>query len=101
MAGQIIEVNTSTLKSDVSEIAGELQGISGDATKLEGVLSQLVSMWDGPAKQAFYAAVKDDLGRLRELVKAMQNLTAKTGQAREEYDKCENAVSQIVSSIKV
>ncbi|NBI65374.1 hypothetical protein D1646_00835 [Pseudoflavonifractor sp. 60] len=101
MAGQIIEVNTSTLRSDVSEIASELLGIKSDADKLEGVLGQLESMWDGYAKQAFSAAVRDDLSRLRDLVKAMQSLTTKTGQAREEYDKCENTVSQIVSSIKV
>lgn len=101
MASQIIEVNTNTLKADVSEIAAELTGIRGDADKLEGVLGQLESMWDGNAKQAFSAAVRDDLTRLRELVKAMQDLTGKTGQAREEYDRCENAVEQIISSIRV
>lgn len=101
MADQMIEVNTNTLKHDVSEIGEELQGISNDAVKLENVLTQLEGMWDGPAKQAFSAAVRDDLGRLRELVKLMQNLTGKTGEAREEYDKCESAVAQIISSLKV
>lgn len=101
MAGQIIEVNTNTLKADVSAIAEELRGISADDEKLRVILSQLGSMWDGPAKQAFELAVQDDLNRLRDLVKALNGLTSKTGQAREEYDRCENAVSQIVSSIKV
>lgn len=101
MAANIIEVNTNTLKGDVSDIDRELKGILHEANNLEGLLSQLETMWEGPAKQAFFAAVRDDLGRLRELVKAMQTLTGKTGEAREEYDKCENIVAQIVSSIKV
>ncbi len=101
MANQIIEVNTGTLKNDVSSIEEELQGAAKGAERLETVLTQLEGMWDGPAKQAFAAAVRDDLGRLRELVKAMQTLTEKTGEAREEYDKCEIAVEQVVSSIKV
>lgn len=101
MANQIIEVDTGTLKNDVSEIGEELQGVVNGAGKLETVLTQLEGMWDGPAKQAFSAAVRDDLNRLRDLAKAMQALTEKTGAAREEYDKCETAVTQVVQSIKV
>lgn len=101
MAGKLIEVNTNTLKSDVSEIDGELRAILQCAEKLASTLSQLEGMWDGNAKQAFSSAVRDDLNRLKELVKAMQNLTGKTGTAREEYDRCENAVSQIIASIRV
>lgn len=101
MAEKLIEVNTNILRGDVAEIDGELRSISSSASKLESVLSQLEGMWDGNAKQAFSAAVRSDLGRLRELVAAMRDLTAKTGTAREEYDKCESAVLQIVSAIKV
>lgn len=101
MAEKLIEVNTNILRGDVAEIDGELRSISSSAGKLESVLSQLESMWDGNAKQAFSTAVRSDLGRLRELVAAMRDLTAKTGTAREEYDKCESAVLQIVSAIKV
>lgn len=101
MAGKLIEVNTNTLKADVSEIDDELRAILQCAEKLVATLSQLESMWDGNAKQAFSLAVKDDLNRLKELVKAMQNLTGKTGEAREEYDRCESAVAQIIASIRV
>lgn len=101
MAGKLIEVNTNTLKANVSEIDGELHAILQCAEKLADILSQLESMWDGNAKQAFSLAVKDDLNRLQELVKAMQNLTDKTGEAREEYDRCESTVAQIIASIRV
>lgn len=101
MAGKLIEVNTNILKADVSEIENELQSVLQCAGNLEATLSQLEGMWDGNAKQAFSVAVKDDIDRLKDLVKAMQNLTGKTGTAREEYDRCENSVAQIISSIRV
>lgn len=101
MAATVIEVDTGVLRSDVSVIHEELSGIGKDADKLESILGQLESMWEGEAKQAFSTAVRDDLGRLRELVKAMNTLTDKTSEARSEYDKCEGAVGQIVSSIRV
>lgn len=101
MASNLIEVNTNSLKGDVDEIAVELEQISRDADTLRGLLAHLETMWDGNAKQAFSAAVWDDLERLGVLVQAMKQLTSRTSDARAEYDKCENAVAQIVSSIKV
>ena len=101
MASNIIEVNTNSLKGDVEEIAAELKALSNDADQLLNLLGQLEAMWEGPAKRAFSAAVQDDVGRLRALIQAMQTLTNKTSDARAEYDKCESAVYQIVTSIKV
>ena len=101
MAGKLIEVNTNTLKADISEIENELRAILQCAEKLSATLGQLEGMWDGNAKQSFSLAVRDDLNRLKDLVKAMQNLTSKTGTAREEYDRCESTVSQIIASIRV
>lgn len=101
MAGKLIEVNTNILKADVSEIENELRGVLQCAGNLETALSQLEGMWDGNAKQAFSLAVRDDIDRLKELVRAMQDLTGKTGTAREEYDRCENSIAQIIASIRV
>lgn len=101
MAVRKFDVNTGTLKTDVSTIEEEIKGINSGADKLEQALHQLETMWDGSSKQAFSAAVNDDLRKLRELSKALTNFTAKTSEARQEYDKCENAVAQVISSIKV
>lgn len=97
----MIEVNTAVLKSDVASIEDEIRKITTAADRLLQTLHELEGMWDGNAKQAFSAAVNSDIAQLRELLKAMQNFTRKTSEAREEYDKCENAVAQIVESIRV
>jgi len=101
MAGRTIEVDTSILKADVSEIEGEIRSINDGATQLENILRQLEGMWEGDAKMAFSNAVNDDLRRLRELSKAIGKFTRETGEACQEYVRCENTVSQIVASIRV
>ena len=101
MAKTVIEVNTGTLRTDVTNIQGEIRSLRSEAGKLRSAADQLSGMWDGPAKQAFMSAVKDDLGRLDALIQAMEKFTVQTSDAREEYDKCENAVSGIISAIRV
>lgn len=101
MSAKNIEVNTGVLRNDVDVITAELEKVLRNADQLSAILGELEGMWEGNAKQAFSGAVRDDLGRLKELVKAIQDLTQRTSDVRQEYDKCENAVSQIVSSIRV
>lgn len=101
MASRLIEVNTSTLRSDVSAVQEEISKLKACDERMRAALSSLQRMWEGNSAVAFHAAVTDDLRRMSELVKAIQSLTDRTGTAREEYDKCESAVSQIVSSLRV
>lgn len=101
MAGKIIEVNTSTLKNDVSTIFSELTGISNDIRQLQDTTARLSTMWDGSAKTAFISAVNDDIQRLEELIGVMKKFSDKVDTSRKEYEKCENVVSNIIASIKV
>lgn len=101
MASRPIAVNTNTLRSDVSSIEEELKGLRDCCESLEAALATLLTKWEGNSARAFDQAVRDDVRRLRELEKAVRSLTTRTGTARTEYDKCENMVSQIVSSIRV
>ncbi len=101
MAGTVIEVNTSTLRNDVSRINTEISGLKKDVRQLRTTAQQLSAMWEGVAKTAFVAAVNDDIGRLEELINAIDKFTGKTDTTRSEYEKCENAVSSIIASIKV
>ena len=101
MAATVIEVNTSTLRNDITRIDTEISGLKKDVKQLRATAQQLSTMWDGNAKTAFVAAVNDDIRRLEELINAMDKFTGKTDDARSEYEKCENAVSGIVASIKV
>lgn len=101
MAGTIIEVNTSTLRNDISSIETEISSLKKDVERLRNSLSQLSTMWDGKAKVSFVASVNDDIGRLSELIDAINKFTDKTDSVRADYEKCEIAVANMVASIKV
>ena len=98
---QLLEVNTGTLRNDVNEIQGELRGIRSEMSNLRSAASSLGSTWEGDAKNAFMEALQDDMNRLETLVSAIEKFTSKTEESRVAYEKCENSVSQAVSSIKV
>ena len=101
MAVSKIEVNTNTLRSDVERVRTELKGLKVDMRKLSEVSTQLNSMWEGEAKQAFIMAVQDDIRRLSELIAALEKFTTSTDTARGNYDTCEKNVSSIISSLRV
>ena len=96
-----IEVNTSTLRNDISAINAEIKGLRNDVSRLKSTASQLSAMWDGNAKTAFITAVNNDIQRLEDLINMIGKFTDKTDNSRSEYEKCENAVASIVSSIRV
>lgn len=101
MAVTKIEVNTSTLKGDVDKFRTELNGLKDDVTKLRETSNSLSTMWDGIAKQATVAAVANDIGKLEQLIKVMEDFTNATDTARSNYDRCEQNVGSIVASLKV
>ena len=101
MAASVIQVNTSSLKSDVSAIDRELSGLREDVKQLRATANQLSSMWDGTAKAAFMSALADDISRLEELTGALDKFTRRNDTSRSNYDKCESAVGTIVKAIKV
>ena len=98
---KLLEVNTGTLRNDVNEIQGELRGIRTEMSNLRGAASSLGNTWEGDAKTAFMEALQDDMNRLESLVNAIGKFTDKTEESRIAYEKCENSVSQAVSSMKV
>ena len=101
MANTKIEVNTVSLKGDVTSIEGEIRSLRKAAENLRSTSSQLDSMWEGEAKVKFQAAVRDDLNKLESLISAVEKFTRQTDSSRTEYERCENAVAQIIASIKV
>ena len=101
MAGRSIEVNTNTLKSDLSVIEEEIRGINRGADQLEQTLHALESMWEGPGQGALPPPVKHDIPRPPELSRLLESFTQTTGEVRQEYDACENEIAQLITSIRV
>lgn len=101
MAENIIAVDTAILKTDVDSITAEIKGLRAVRQKIDSEVQQSGAMWDGTAKQAFMAAVQSDLAILDEITFSLTDLTGGTDDARTDYEKCEQSVSDIVSSIRI
>ena len=101
MANSIIEINTNTLRSDISSIEADIVSLRSEAAKLRDGANYLGSTWDGPAKEAFMAQFLGDVDSLERLIDVMFKFTQQTDESRVAYENCENEVGQMIASIQV
>ena len=97
----LIKVNTSRLRTDVSDIRGHLKGIKKEIQDLRRHNAALDAMWAGPSSEAFKTAFESDIASLEQIVESLTSLNEYEDNARIEYDKCENKVADLVNQIKV
>lgn len=97
----IIEVNTGTLKIDINDLQGEIGALRHEIQRLREEAASLGNTWEGEAKAAFMGALADDIGKLEMLIADIEKYTRQTDNARNEYEKCENSVAQLISAIRV
>lgn len=101
MATKTIEVNTTSLRNDILSLDQEIAGLKKNMQALRSAAAQLSTSWDGSAKEAFIRAVQNDIGMLEQLIGAIEQFNDKVDASRTEYDRCENAVSGLIASIRV
>ena len=97
----IIEVNINTLNSDIGNMQSELNGLRSEMKKAFTAVAELDRMWNGPANDAFNKAFQDDNQSMEEMCKIVDRLIEYMTNAREEYRKCENAVSAEIDAIRI
>lgn len=96
-----IAVDTGILVSDIENLQEQLNLIKGDLDKMYDSVNLLDSMWDGPSNEAFVAHFRQDKEDMSSLCNTVQELINCLSFARQEYDRCENEVNGIVSSIPI
>ena len=97
----IIEINLSSLDSDIEAMTEELGLLRGDMNKAYESVSELDSMWNGPANDAFNKAFVDDKAAMDELCTTIQSLIDFMVNAAKEYRTCESNVSAEIDAIKI
>ena len=101
MAVNEIEMNTSTLSGTIESLERETTRLERQINTMFQQVQELDQMWTGSAKQAFsqqfqadYQTCKDMCKELKDAVKSFQN-------ARNEYDRCERRVDELVRQLRV
>ncbi len=96
-----IRIDTVRLGTDADRADGYIKNISREISNMKNSVSQLDSMWDGPASDAFKKAFADDMNAAAAIMKNLESLHTYETNAKAEYEKCERRVSSLVSEIKV
>ena len=95
------EINTGKLNLDVSSVRAELQAMRRAVADLRQTASALNRMWEGEAKNDFLSRYARDIAALEEAIAALERFTVLTEESVREYERCEGAVEDIVSSIRI
>ncbi len=96
-----ITVDTAILAADVNELQEALAIVEDRLKKMFDHVTELDTMWDGPANEEFNRQFADDHENSREMCKTVQSIIDNMQYAREQYDICENEVNSIISAIGV
>lgn len=100
MADQI-EINIAVLKRDIEEMKAEAAILKKLMEDTYSQVRELDSMWDGPSNEAFNQAFRADHEQFKGLLETIDGLISYMERARDEYLRCEAAVSRQVDEIRV
>lgn len=96
-----VEVDTLSMARDREVIQSEAGEIQAELERLREYMTSLGAMWEGPAHQTFmeqfqadYAFVQDFIGEIRAYAETI-------AYAEGEYQKCDDAVQQIIAEIRI
>ena len=96
-----IRVNTGSLQRTQTDVEGRIRDIETKLEAMLGGVSRMNAMWSGEANTAFNQAFQDDINALKNLCGQLKKIAQYEGNARKEYDTCEQKVSQLINGINV
>lgn len=96
-----LEANTGTLSSDTASIRREIQGMIRTASLLRGAAQDMGRMWDGAAKREFLTIMNRSLDSMDSLLAELNRFAGLTDESRMEYERCEGAVGQVLSQLRI
>ena len=97
----MLEISTDMLEVDTAAIETELRLLRKAEEDLREAAAALNQAWDGSAKAAYLRGYKTDLNRLRETLESLARFLEEVEAAGGEYERCESAVADAVSYIRI
>lgn len=96
-----IEINTSTLAGTVENLENTTSKLEEQVKKMFQTIQDLDQMWDGEANKAFNEQFQQDHKACEEMCQELREMINSFKHAREEYDKCESRVDELVRQLRV
>lgn len=101
MASKEIATNTNTMSNDIEELRAILDKSKKLMDNVMGQMAELDAMWDGAANEAFNLQIRNDQAFANEVFEAINDFIDCMNYAKNEYNKCENEVSEIIGTIRI
>ncbi len=96
-----IAVDTDNLHSDVDELEDGLRSLQEKTKGMSEKVAELNAMWEGAAHDTFSGEFQKDCGNMQELLKEVEKLIGHMRYAERQYISCEDAISSIISKIRI
>ena len=96
-----LRVTTQMLHSDAESIKKDIESIKTAVVRMQDEITQLHSMWTGPAHEAFKANLNGDMAGALALVKELETFTSDLDTASDTYKLCSEKVDSYIDSIKL
>lgn len=101
MAVREIAIHTDNLKRDTESLRTALRDLKTNKETMLQEIEELSKMWKGQANQVFVSQFRSDCvsfdnlcNTLEEMIRAMEN-------AKNEYEKCDNRVKDLINAIRI
>ena len=96
-----IRVNTLRLVDAADRILSAMESAEGKAAEIESLGVRMGQMWEGEAKNAFQAALSENIAAVREACGRIRLIGAYDGSAAASYEECENSVSGLLAGTSI
>lgn len=96
-----IKINTKTLSKDKDSIEKDLKQIEKKIKQMKLDVAAMNKMWTGEANTAFNKAFNDDIDDLNTICDSIRGIITYESTAKDAYEKCEQQVSSLISSISI
>jgi len=93
--------NLDRFAGDIETFKETVTDIENNLSKVYDGISSLNSMWTGTAHDEFVTQFNTDYEAMREILEMLNKFKGNLDYAKDEYNKCERSVSDLVNSIRV
>ncbi len=101
MAVNEIEMNTSSLSGTIENLERETTRFEQQIKTMYQQVQELDQMWTGTAKQAFSQQFQADYETCKEMCTELKDAVKSFKYARDEYNRCERSVDELVRQFRV
>ncbi|MDD3369979.1 MAG: WXG100 family type VII secretion target [Lachnospiraceae bacterium] len=98
---EYIEVEAQTMGNDIQAMKEILQGAVSEISGMASEMEALSAMWTGAGHDAYMNQFSNDCERMNEVDQLFKDYMNRLTEAKNEYCKCEQDVSDIVRAINI